>query len=144
MNYRVTRIEDTELMHFGVKGQKHGVRRYQNEDGSLTAEGRDHYGVGTGDKYHNADGSLTRAGNRERRLIEKHYGQTGGKGSYDTYKANRQKKGALIGAGVGFVTGTPLFGTAVGAIIGSRVSAKRADRGREFYESEMRRLKNAE
>ena len=34
------------LQHYGVKGQKHGLRRYQNEDGSLTAEGRDHYGVG--------------------------------------------------------------------------------------------------
>ncbi len=34
------------LAHYGVKGQKHGVRRFQNEDGSLTAEGRAHYGVG--------------------------------------------------------------------------------------------------
>lgn len=34
------------LEHYGVKGQKHGQRRYQNEDGSLTAEGREHYGVG--------------------------------------------------------------------------------------------------
>lgn len=37
---------DGELYHYGVKGQKHGIRRYQNEDGSLTSEGRDHYGVG--------------------------------------------------------------------------------------------------
>lgn len=29
-----------ELMHYGVAGQKWGVRRYQNEDGTLTAEGR--------------------------------------------------------------------------------------------------------
>lgn len=36
----------SELSHYGVKGQKHGIRRYQNEDGTLTAEGRDHYGVG--------------------------------------------------------------------------------------------------
>lgn len=35
-----------ELWHYGVPGQKRGVRRYQNEDGSLTAEGRNHYGVG--------------------------------------------------------------------------------------------------
>ena len=37
---------DNYLIHYGVKGQKHGTRRYQNEDGSLTAEGREHYGVG--------------------------------------------------------------------------------------------------
>lgn len=34
------------LYHYGVQGQKHGERRYQNEDGSLTPLGREHYGVG--------------------------------------------------------------------------------------------------
>ena len=29
-----------ELYHYGVKGQKWGVRRYQNADGSLTDKGR--------------------------------------------------------------------------------------------------------
>ena len=34
------------LEHHGIKGQKWGVRRYQNPDGSYTAAGRDRYGVG--------------------------------------------------------------------------------------------------
>lgn len=34
------------LMHSRTKGSKNGVRRYQYEDGSLTPEGREHYGVG--------------------------------------------------------------------------------------------------
>lgn len=34
------------LYHYQVKGAKHGVRRYQNEDGSLTPLGREHYGIG--------------------------------------------------------------------------------------------------
>ena len=33
-----------ELMHFGVKGMKWGVRRYQNADGSLTPAGKKKYG----------------------------------------------------------------------------------------------------
>ena len=28
------------LAHHGIKGQKWGVRRYQNKDGSLTTEGK--------------------------------------------------------------------------------------------------------
>lgn len=35
----------TYFAHHGVKGQKWGVRRYQNEDGSLTNEGKKRYGV---------------------------------------------------------------------------------------------------
>lgn len=33
-----------EIYHHGVKGQSWGKRRYQNPDGSLTEEGRRHYG----------------------------------------------------------------------------------------------------
>ena len=35
-----------ELYHWGIKGMKWGVRRYQNKDGTLTAAGRKHYGDG--------------------------------------------------------------------------------------------------
>ena len=32
-----------ELYHHGIKGQKWGVRRYQNDDGTLTNEGKSRY-----------------------------------------------------------------------------------------------------
>ena len=45
---------DIYLAHYGVKGQKWGVRRYQNKDGSLTPAGKK--------LYYNDDGSPTSAG----------------------------------------------------------------------------------
>ena len=41
--YRVT--YSNELYHYGVKGQKWGIRRYQNPNGTLTEEGKIRYGV---------------------------------------------------------------------------------------------------
>ena len=70
-------FEQRTLAHHGVKGQKHGLRQYQNEDGSLTPLGRIHYGIGLGrdrvsnrgktgivlgKKQVNSDGSLTKHG----------------------------------------------------------------------------------
>lgn len=40
MEFTVER--DTTLEHHGILGQKWGVRRYQNEDGSLTEAGKKH------------------------------------------------------------------------------------------------------
>lgn len=35
---------DEYLIHYGIKGQKKGIRNFQYEDGSLTPEGRIRYG----------------------------------------------------------------------------------------------------
>ena len=39
-------VFDDELYHHGIKGQHWGDRRFQNEDGSWTPEGRERYGKG--------------------------------------------------------------------------------------------------
>ena len=41
--YKVT--YSNELYHYGVKGQKWGIRRYQNPNGTLTEDGKIRYGV---------------------------------------------------------------------------------------------------
>ena len=45
--YGVVR-SDEYLEHFGIKGQKWGIRKYQNPDGTLTEEGKQRYGKSAG------------------------------------------------------------------------------------------------
>lgn len=42
--YGANDFRNYELCHHGILGQKWGVRRYQNSDGSLTSDGRKRYG----------------------------------------------------------------------------------------------------
>lgn len=73
------------LAHYGVKGQKHGLRRYQNEDGTLTAEGRDHYGIGDPRKAGGMHGSK----------------QTNSKSNNEDAKAKRRQMLKKVAIGVG-------------------------------------------
>lgn len=43
MEYKYIITSKNELYHYGIKGQKWGVRRYQNSDGSLTPAGKERY-----------------------------------------------------------------------------------------------------
>lgn len=42
--YTALQANQQALQHHGIKGQKWGLRRYQNPDGTLTEEGKKHYG----------------------------------------------------------------------------------------------------
>ena len=59
-NYIITTnggfVDDNDLYHWGIKGMRWGVRRYQNADGSLTSAGRK--------RYTNSDGSLNEKGKK--------------------------------------------------------------------------------
>lgn len=41
-------MTESELYHHGILGQKWGVRRFQNQDGSYTAAGKERYGIEDG------------------------------------------------------------------------------------------------
>ena len=79
---------ENELYHHGVKGQKWGVRRYQNKDGSLTLAGKkralkmqDQYTRFSNDKkYRDKDGNLTYSGRKKALKMKEQYSElTGGK-----------------------------------------------------------------
>ena len=49
------------LKHHGIKGQKWGIRRYQNEDGSLTSEGKERYYEFTGKSSYTSGTSTSKS-----------------------------------------------------------------------------------
>ena len=62
-----------ELKHYGIKGMKWGVRRFQNSDGSLTAHGKKRY---SGDNLKDIQkqvnqGKKTKAKDEEKRTKKK-------------------------------------------------------------------------
>lgn len=70
-----------ELYHSGVLGQKWGIRRYQNEDGTLTALGRIHYG------YKSATEAVGKAAKATGRAVGK-AAKTAAKYEVDKFKRN--------------------------------------------------------
>ena len=74
------------LIHYGVSGQKWGKRKYQNVDGTLTDEGREHYGVGQKQK---AGSKIGQVGAR----IRKYVNQTAGNIKEKTKDKISEKRG---------------------------------------------------
>lgn len=72
-------MENNELQHWGIKGMKWGVRRYENKDGTLTPAGKKRY-------YREAD----RAGYKEESYSGARY-RTTKKGKHETFYADTNK-----------------------------------------------------
>ena len=78
---RTVKYYSNELTHWGVKGQKWGVRRYQNEDGTLTEAGKKRYAR-----------EQTRALNKASREMSSAVARyAGNKRDYDRYKSKQEK-----------------------------------------------------
>lgn len=78
---------ENELYHHGVLGQKWGVRRYQNKDGSLTMAGKkralriqnDYTELTNNKKYRDRNGNMTYAGRKKALALQNEYTNVTGK-----------------------------------------------------------------
>lgn len=77
-----------ELYHFGIKGMKWGVRRYQNKNGSLTPAGKKRYSDDPKIKALKSDMETSKVAMKE---AEKAYTKASNKVSYIPTKANRKE-----------------------------------------------------
>lgn len=84
-----------ELYHHGIKGQKWGVRRYQNLDRSLTPAGKERYGRGTGDKIKSAVTAVGRTVGNAGKAVGRGIGNAGktvGSKISESYKKRHPEK----------------------------------------------------
>lgn len=97
------------LAHHGILGQKWGVRRFQNADGTLTAEGRARYGVGD-----RGEGAKT---------LSTAYGRFNSRQKRTAIGAKIKANAALYGGGIaGGVPGL-LIGNGGAAMVGSSIGS---------------------
>lgn len=105
----------SELYHHGIKGQRWGVRRYQNEDGTLTPEGKK--------RYLNPDGSYNDLAVKELKIKGKNsdkVAEANTKGSL-TEKRKSAKKALKVGAAIT----ASLAAVSVAAIVSGQLSYKK-------------------
>lgn len=104
--YKVVR-NDGCLQHHGIPGQKWGIRRFQNEDGSLTNEGKLRYGIQRGweAKEMYKRGVIDTAEYKSRKKADNAFGKLDNALSLGTGRAQREfvqrhKKGLIAASSV--------------------------------------------
>lgn len=131
-----------ELYHHGIKGQKWGIRRYQNEDGSLTAAGQKRYNT-LEKKWNKTYEKEIEKGNNEVGAIRKAYKKTMEKG-HSISRGSALLPSTLIAMGSGALSGVLRYkgytnvarGVSIGGVIGgSTVANSMAEQRYNEYES---------
>lgn len=103
------------LAHHGIKGQKWGVRRFQNADGTLTEAGKERYSK---EQFKRDESVYGRAGaKRIQKRVEKKGESVSGARSEEARRINSARRRALVGGQIGAAIGGSL-GVAGGAYAG--------------------------
>lgn len=113
MNEIILRYEPGNewLAHHGILGQKWGVRRFQNADGSLTSAGKKRYGIGeTKQKNKDSDSGET---SKHVKSLEEHYkkrGFTEEEARINAINRAKVEKALLVVGGVAAVSAAAYVG----------------------------------
>lgn len=103
-------LKTKKLYHHGIKGQKWGVRRYQNEDGSLTEEGEQLQTAGRIGTVVGAVTGLTVGYNVARKALAKH--------TWTDYHDGRGFISAVSGESLSSLEKKSIFKTVGAAFVG--------------------------
>lgn len=129
------------LAHHGTKGQKWGVRRFQNADGTLTDEGRRHYGYGSRRNRPITDNTVDRVvqGAKIGRKIGSrvHSASLGLYAALAVTSIGVGPAGAIGAAAIGGLLGSvsgSISGSVAGAQIGLVAGAIETRKGRKYIE----------
>lgn len=136
-NVIVYQNNDT-LQHHGIKGQKWGVRRYQNPDGTLTEAGKERYAYDVFPKEARAQAFLRVQAKPE---------------NVKSDRATRATAGALAGSLPGIVEGFKIGGpigaalggvatASIGGVLGLSVSKLKEKINRAQYKSSQKKVAN--
>lgn len=111
------------IEHSGIKGQKWGVRNYQNADGTLTEAGKERYRKVTdksgsttySTRYHGIPDDVLRQ-RIQRVQLERQLSDLSGETKYEDSSSDKQRKTRetfqTVGAGIGVLTALlTLYGT---------------------------------
>jgi len=115
-----------DLQHHGILGQKWGVRRFQNADGSLTPEGRERYGYGKAKDFKKV---YAKAGRKYGAATAGQIAAIGG----------LTAAGAAAGVGVGIATNSTIgtfyagYGGAYTGLLSGAVIAEKIDKWKRDY-----------
>lgn len=82
-------VRESDLTHHGILGQKWGVRRFQNDDGTWTAAGKERYGTANGSFKGTIHRNMADVYDMNARYYEKH-------GNKQLASANRQAMKAQL------------------------------------------------
>lgn len=128
MAFYSTPVRPDQIYHHGILGQKWGIRRFQNKDGTLTAAGKQHYGS-SGDSK-SSSGDTKRASSSSKKSS----------GDSNTGLSDKQKKALKIGAAA---TATALAAVGTAYLVKSGKASAAVKAGKKITESTISKGKKA-